>query len=203
MSTTTTTNTANLPRYFVPMYQLIVTLQSLPSTGNSSTGKIGYTAAEIQVQHNLLYPGNTFTYEETLFYLQYGAKKGIFALGGCLTGANATYECGVTLIPGVNDTSLQLYYVNPSMAEVNTANIIYTQIDQPPPDPTQPRLGYLPPGYCYSGGKNVNYYAGATRSSNPTLPPGTGNIVNQGCTGGFGINTSGLTCAQFATNLIL
>jgi hypothetical protein len=151
---------ASPPPYFSKELLIIQTLRSLP--GNTHQGVTGYTAEEIWQQQNAVFPESPLTLDQVTFLLQYGAKTGIYLLGGCSSNAVTPQVCNPTLTD-TNGTSYQTYYINPSMASYNPRNGAYVAVGYVF-DPTVPALGYLPCGFCGGGGPGSNPYAGAGSS---------------------------------------
>jgi len=149
---------SQLPAFYDETLELIMTLRSLPTTGCGSN--CGYTSEEIFTQHNALFPGTALTLDETSALLQFNAKRGVFLLGGCASGATTEQTCLAQTLTADNAIEHQTYYINSAMASLNPRNNAFVAVNYNP-DPTQPRLSYLPCGFCAGGGVGANYYSGS------------------------------------------
>jgi hypothetical protein len=174
-----------LPPNFDVNVRIIKTIRSLPVTGRLN---VGYTAAVIAAQYNALFPAFPLTLVQVYALLVQGAKRGVYSLGGCASGAAGPTSCSTTpTVTRTNDSlDNQLFFVNTSMASYNYTNIAYVAVGYAA-DPNTPRLGYLPCGACSSGG-GYGY--------NPYSSSGSG-LLNSaaqnsaGITGGVGGSNTG------------
>lgn len=148
---------SSLPPNYTQTLRLIKTLRSLPSTG---CGQCGYLVGEVTDQHNNVFPDTPLTTDQVATLLTLGARRGVFSLGGCSTGTTTSSSCGAQSLTTDNDPTNQLFYVNGAMTSVNPRNNAYVAAGYSP-DPTQPRLGYLPCGYSSGGGVVANPYSGS------------------------------------------
>ena len=170
------------PPNFAFTLQLIQTLRSLPANGTPT--KTGYTAAQIQAQHDALFPTTPLTLTQVDTLLRSGVANGVFLFGGCSNVAVTTPACvsgSTPTLPLAN----QLFFINSSMGSANSANEFYVAIGFMQNNDVQ-RIGYLPCGQCLAtgGGRGFDPYSRASQSRFGTSIPvsffGGGEILNTG-----------------------
>lgn len=143
-----------LPRDYQSTTRILQTLQSLPATGRFPAA-VGYTAAQIYAQYNILFPDNPLSLSALKALLVQGSKTGVFLKGGC-RGSQSAYGCTEAAYEASKDPDLQTYYTNVAMASVNPVNLYYQALATTPnPCPNQ--------NVCWDNhAPGANFYATAS-----------------------------------------